>query len=514
VAGRAGLKAVDMFKAVADGRIKALWIMATNPAVSMPDASAVEAAIASCPFVVVSEVMAETDTARHADVKLPSLAWGEKDGTVTNSERRISRQRAFLSAPGEARADWWQMAEVAKRMGYQAAFDWIDSAAVFVEHAALTAFENQGTRDLDLSALVDLSKAEFEALEPFQWPQRGTFVAGRQTRFFAKGGFYTPNGKAQCVPVDPPPLAGEHNTRLNTGRVRDQWHTMTRTAKAVRLNSHIAEPYCELNPADANRLNIGPADLVQLSSGGHDIVVRALVTPDQPPGSVFVPMHWNDQFAGRGRVNTVVNNDTDPLSGQPALKGSEVTVAKASMHRFGFAVMVEKPCTKGLSYWAMARVAEGWQLEFALDHLPEKMDSFFATVTGQKPCQLLASDHTQGLWRAAQFDGSRLVSAMFLGATPVSVSRPWAVGQLTHSFDDPNRRWQALAGRSAADAPDKGAIVCACMGVGVNEIIGAVRTGCHSVEAIGHATDAGTNCGSCRAEITEIIHAHRLVAAE
>ncbi|MEM9105589.1 MAG: molybdopterin-dependent oxidoreductase, partial [Pseudomonadota bacterium] len=182
VAGRAGLKAVDMFKAVADGRIKALWIMATNPAVSMPDASAVEAAIASCPFVVVSEVMAETDTARHADVKLPSLAWGEKDGTVTNSERRISRQRAFLSAPGEARADWWQMAEVAKRMGYQAAFDWIDSAAVFVEHAALTAFENQGMRDLDLSALVDLSKAEFEALEPFQWPQRGTFVAERQTR--------------------------------------------------------------------------------------------------------------------------------------------------------------------------------------------------------------------------------------------------------------------------------------------------------------------------------------------
>ncbi|RVD36570.1 nitrate reductase, partial [Mesorhizobium sp. M8A.F.Ca.ET.023.02.2.1] len=152
IAGKPGLKAVEMFKAVADGRVKALWIMATNPVDSMPDAGAVEAAIKACPFVVVSDVLAETDTVRHAHVRLPATAWGEKDGTVTNSERRISRQRAFLPAPGEARPDWWIIAEVARRMGFDDAFAHETPAEIFAEHAALSGFENDGARDFDIGA--------------------------------------------------------------------------------------------------------------------------------------------------------------------------------------------------------------------------------------------------------------------------------------------------------------------------------------------------------------------------
>ena len=160
-----------MFRAVADGRIKALWIMATNPVVSMPEAENVEAAIRGCPFVVVSDVTAATDTARLADVLLPATAWGEKDGTVTNSERRISRQRSFMPLPGDARPDWWIICEVASRMGHGDAFAYTEPAEIFAEHAALSGFENGGARDFDIGALATIDGADYEDLEPLQWPR-------------------------------------------------------------------------------------------------------------------------------------------------------------------------------------------------------------------------------------------------------------------------------------------------------------------------------------------------------
>ena len=198
IANKPGLKAVDLFQAVADGRIKALWIMATNPAVSMPDAGAVEAALKQCPFVVVSDIMATTDTARHAHVLLPSLGWGEKDGTVTNSERRISRQRDYLPAPGEAKADWWQFAEVGKRMGYAYAFTYANPTEIFAEHASLSAFENNGSRDFDIGAFAEIGQPTYEDLAPFNWPQPSRETRGT-TRFFADGKFFHADGKARFV---------------------------------------------------------------------------------------------------------------------------------------------------------------------------------------------------------------------------------------------------------------------------------------------------------------------------
>ena len=512
-----GLKAVDMFEAVADGRIKAIWVMATNPVVSMPDAAAVEAALAACPFVVVSDIMAETDTVRHADVKLPSLGWGEKDGTVTNSERRISRQRAFLEAPGEARADWWQLAEIGKRMGWAHAFAYPDAASVFREYAKLTAFENDGMRDLDLGALADIASDAFDRLPPFQWPQTGVFDEGRETRFFANGGFYTPDRKARMVTVSrvsEPAKAAPGELRLNTGRIRDQWHTMTRTAKSARLNAHMAEPYCEIHPVDAAARGIADADLVVLSARGRTCVVRALITVDQRAGSVFVPMHWNDQFASAARIDTLVAPDTDPFSGQPASKQARVTLERAAMTLHGFAVCRTRPATDGLDYWVLARTDGGWRLEFALVDAPDDTIGLLARITGAGQGVLAATDDHRGFWRVAAFEDQDLVSAAYLARGPVEVSRTWAAAQLAFRFDTPSSRWRVLAGRPAADTPDKGAIICSCMGVGANEIADAVRAGCQTVDAVGKKTRAGTNCGSCKAEIMEILNAHCLIAAE
>ncbi|WP_245440962.1 molybdopterin oxidoreductase family protein, partial [Mesorhizobium sanjuanii] len=369
IADKPGLKAVDMFRAVADGRIKALWIMATNPVDSMPDADAVEAAIKACPFVVVSDVLASTDTVRHAHVRLPAAAWGEKDGTVTNSERRISRQRAFLGLPGEAKPDWWIVAEVARRMGFAEAFSQASPPELFAEHAALSGFENDGARDFDIGGYDGINAEQYDALAPFQWPApRG---GAGNTRFFANGNFYTPDRKARFIAVRPiahTRTSPDYPLILNTGRVRDHWHTMTRSGKSPRLSQHIAEPFAEIHPADAQRFGVGDADIVRVSTVHGEALLRALVTARQRPGSVFVPMHWTDQFAARARVDALVAPITDAISGQPASKNVAARLERfaAAAAAFGFAVLAERPASIDAEYWSLARCAAGWRLELAL----------------------------------------------------------------------------------------------------------------------------------------------------
>ncbi|KQS81012.1 nitrate reductase [Rhizobium sp. Leaf384] len=534
MANKPGLKAVDLFRAVADGRVKAIWIMATNPVVSMPEADLVRAALAACPFVVVSDVEAETDTTAHAHVLLPSLGWGEKQGTVTNSERRISRQRAFLAAPGEAKADWWQMAQVAARMGFGAAFDFPDAAAVFAEHAGLSAFENDGTRDFDIGAHADISADAYEALAPFQWPQPAGFApAVGDSRFFAEGRFYHADGRARFVPIVP---ARDHRTTpaypftLNTGRIRDQWHTMTRTGRTARLTAHLAEPFVEIHPDDAQALGLTPADLVVLASAQGRAVLRALVTARQKPGHLFAPMHWNDQFSSAGRIDALVPGLVDPVSGQPASKHVPVRAAKLDVGLYGFAISLEKPRLSGSSsrplvYHALARAAGGWRLEFAAAPLSLEEEGgaqdrdwtgwsvdTLGIPPGLEP--LGYRDAVTGQIRMAFFDGERLLGAVFLSPRPVAVARNWAISQLNASHSDLRRRFAVVAGRPGAEAVDPGATVCSCFNVGINQIVTAAAGGCRTVEAIGKALNAGTDCGSCRAEIREILHGTRIAAAE
>ena len=257
IATHEGLKAVQMFEAIARGEIKALWVMGTNPAVSLPNADGVRDALKKLELFVVSENVVSNDTVDvGAHVLLPAQAWGEKSGTVTNSERRISRQRAFLSSPGEARPDWWIMGEVARRLGFGAAFGFTSAADIFREHAALSAFENEGARDFDIGALQSLSDSDFDAMAPVQWPVRQG--SEPQARFFAEGGFFANDFKARFIAPEIPALRTETTAarplRLNTGRIRDQWHTMTRTGESPRLGQHLPEPFVEVHPDDAAQL--------------------------------------------------------------------------------------------------------------------------------------------------------------------------------------------------------------------------------------------------------------------
>ncbi|GAC1046338.1 nitrate reductase [Rhizobium sp. No.120] len=508
IAERPGLKAVDMFRAVADGRITALWIMATNPVVSMPDADAVAAAITACPFVVVSDILRETDTTRHAHVLLPSLGWGEKDGAVTNSERCISRQRRFLPAPGEAKADWWQMAEVGRRMGFQG-FDYRSPADIFREHAALSAFENKGARDFDIGAFSGIGGEAYQDLAPFQWPV--SREGPTRIRFFADGDFYHPDGKARFMTMQAPETSrtnGRFGLTLNTGRIRDQWHTMTRTGKSARLSGHLAEPFVEIHPRDAMELGIRSAGLVEVGSPHGSVVVRALITERQARGSIFVPMHWNDQFAAKARIDALVPPVTDPVSGQPASKNTAVTARSFDAALYGFAVCTAKPAADA-AYWALGRTDGGWRIELAFK-ATDLVDDWiswcrraFALPIEIEP--LGYADHDTGDMRLAFFDGGRLLAAFFLARNPVAVSRSWAAAQLAAVHSDLRKRFLIVAGRPGSDQPDPGATVCSCFSVGVNSIVSAIRNGCHSVEAVGVTTNAGTNCGSCRAEIRGII---------
>jgi len=509
VATRPGLKAVELFAAMGRGEIKAVWIMATNPVDSMPEADLVRAALAACPFVVVSDISRNTDTGVVAHVRLPAAGWGEKDGTVTNSERRISRQRPFLALPGEARPDWWIVKEVARRMGFAPAFAYDGPAQIFAEHVALSTFENKGNRDFDLSGLAG---ADYEALSPTQWPVRQQSTA----RMFGDGRFFTPDGRARFVPVTPPPVLQPPpgSFILNTGRVRDHWHTMTRTGKAARLSAHYAEPFVEIHPDDAARLNIRRATLVRLSNGHGSAVVRALITDRQLRGQLFAPMHWTDQFASSGRVDALVTAKVDPSSHQPALKMALVHAEPFETRLHGFFVARRRPALEGCSYWAIAEAPGGLRGEIAFDTPSADWEAWVRTSFGiSRDAALIGlRDDSSGRRSFALIEDGRLTFALYLAPDPVLVARQWAVDLLAA---EGVAGAQVLAGRPGADMPDGGAIVCSCFVVGSNTIARAVSgQGCSTVEAVGAATRAGTNCGSCRAEIRGLIEMHSLKAAE
>ncbi len=423
MAARPGLKAVDMFRAVEDGRIKALWVLHTNPAVSMPEADRVARAIAACDFVAVSDIRADTDTARLAHVLLPATAWGEKDGTVTNSERRISRQRAFLPAPGQARPDWWHLAQVARRMGF-AGFDWPGPAAIFAEHARLSAVAAAQGSDFDISGLAD---ADYDRLDPVCWPQGAT----RRARFFGDGRFHTPDGRGRLLPVQarlPAAVTGAHPFRLNTGRIRDQWHTMTRTGLSPRLSQHLAEPFLEIHPRDARALGLQDEGLAEVQSPHGSAVLRVLLSDRVAPGHPFAPMHWTAQTAPTGRIDALVAALTDPVSGQPASKSTPVAIRPFAAAWHGFAV-ARGDLTPRCDYWAKAPVAGGVQLEMAGLAAPPDWSGWAAALFGAAPT-LFLSDPARGVHRFAVTGCDGLMAAVFVAPAPVLLARRHLAGLL------------------------------------------------------------------------------------
>ncbi|HET6160997.1 MAG TPA: molybdopterin-dependent oxidoreductase [Dongiaceae bacterium] len=517
MAMRPGLKAIDMFDAVADGRIKALWIAGTNPAVSLPDAGRVRAALKKCDFVVVSDVTI-TDTTRYAHVLLPAAAWGEKDGTVTNSERRISRQRALRPLPGEARPDWRIITEIAQRMGFAAGFHYRSPAEIFREHAALSAFENDGARQFDLGRLADLSDAEYDALAPVQWP-----IRQRSERLFGDGRFSTPDGRARFVAVrqEGPavPVSGRYPIILNTGRLRDQWHTMTRTGSVPRLMAHAPAPAIELAPADATTHGLSDGSFAQIRSAQGTAIAQVRVTGDQQTGAAFLSMHWSNQFSAQSVAGLLVNRDADPWSGQPELKHTPIALAPLTMRWNGFLLSRRAICPTGLVHWSKRAVAGGWLYELMGPEPASDGILLARRLLDRVPREgaIEYFDARRGMFRAGLTDlAGRLTDCLFVGPADMQAERDWLVALFAECrpLSDDDRR-ALLSGRAPVAMPPEGRVVCSCFQVGIDRIAATVRRErIGDVAALGRRLQCGTNCGSCLPELREIIAHERLLAAE
>jgi len=362
IASSAGLKAVDMFDAVADGRIKVIWIMATNPAVSLPNSNRVRAALASCPTVIVSDVT-QNDTCEYADIILPAQGWSEKDGTVTNSERRISRQRTFRSPPNMAKPDWWALCDVAKKLGYGAHFDYQNAYQIFIEHCRLSGFENGGARAFDISGLSRISEAEYAELSPIQWPVNDANPSGR-ARMFEDGKFFTANSRAKFVhseaclaqAVEP----RERFYVLNSGRLRDQWHTMTRTGLAPSLSGHHDLPIVQINHTDATNRQIQDNQLLRLSNEHGEFIAAAKLTEDVALGELFCAIHWSEQFASKSVITSVFNSHTDPVSGQPELKAASVKIERYDCQTWARVASTQEIDKGEFKYWAQSKTKRGY----------------------------------------------------------------------------------------------------------------------------------------------------------
>jgi assimilatory nitrate reductase catalytic subunit len=490
-----GLMAVDLFDAIGRGEVKAVWVMGTNPAVSLPDSHAVCAALAKCPLVIVSEVAADTDTSRYAHIRFPALAWGEKNGTVTNSERRISRQRAFLPQPGEARADWRIIAQMAEQLGFGEAFNWRHAHEVFSEHAALSGYENNGDRAFDISPLAELSREQWDALEPLQWPLKTLDVR--------KG--WRPSGKLRMVPVQPASTRARvdlyYPLLLNTGRIRDQWHTMTRTGSVEKLMQHISEPFVEIAPADAQRFAIPNGGLVRISSPRGVMVARAQIQAGQRAGMLFSPMHWNHCFSRQGKINALVEAVCCPHSGQPESKQTAVRMTGWQPAWQGELYCREALAPSPAFHWIRKAAGELTHLTLAGedDIAPWLLEA--CRVRGWQMQQLRAG----AVFTLLAWQGETLMLGFWGNAELPGVSHQTIMTAFATPPETARHRHALLAGKAAADTPRPGRIICSCFSVGENAIRAAIAGGCYSPTALGEKLRCGTNCGSCLPELKALL---------
>jgi len=504
MAEREGLKAVQMFEAIERGEIKALWVMATNPAVSLPRAGGMRAALKNLELFVVSENVLSNDTINAgADILLPAAAWGEKDGTVTNSERRISRQRAFLPLPGEAQPDWWIVSETARRMGFTEAFAYQSAADVFREHAALSCFENHGTRDFDLCALAEISDVEFDALDPVQWPVRAG-VPGDGARFFSQGGFFTPDGKARFVAPEFPTLSEKTSAsypfRLNTGRVRDQWHSMTRTGLSPRLASHLPEPFVEIHPTDAEAAGLEEGGYAKIATAHGSCVVKVMVSHNQRPGSLFVPIHWSGETASGACIGDLVAPCTDPHSGQPEAKATPAAISNVSFQLHGFARTSQPVSLPKQAWWVRVAVPGGLEYRLATNQSPIVWHDFaYREMTrGGQLAEELESDR----YRAAALSDSEIDA--WICIAPFGASLQWDPRALVATELQDGSAYPLR--RIDFGLIETEPVICACFQIRASAVQEAISAGtATTVKEIGQTLGAGTNCGSCLPELKRLI---------
>ena len=515
-----GLKAVDLFEQIEQGKVKAVWIMATNPLVSMPNRSKIESALEKCPFVVVSDVAQQNDTIKYADVALPATAWSEKDGTVTNSERRISRQKAILPAPSKSKHDWQIICDVAVKMGFEEGFNFSSSKEVFDEHARLSAYRNNGSRDFDISGLIGLSQDEYDFLQPVQWPINDKYPSGR-ARMFEDGRFFTPSQKAQFITISP--RMPEQLTNkdfpivLNTGRLRDQWHTMTRTGKAASLSEHIPEPFVSIHPKTAKHLGLNDGQLVKLTAATSpkEVLLRVSTDKGLQRDTAFAPIHFSLSNTSASSIATLFTDANDPISGQPELKHAAVKLA-AFEYQTDALLFSKKEIAHDLlsafEYWSSTKIDGAYCYRIAstqdLTFINQLFESFIASDASVYRLQ-----NTQQ-FQAVCTEHERLSLCLFAQVNTLdfeqgyvfkNISNAW----LSDSFSQDslnNETIGSLLRIKPSEAFTAGKLVCSCFKVREKTIETAISEGCTSVEALGDKLSCGTNCGSCKTELQAMIN--------
>ncbi|MEH0740733.1 nitrate reductase [Vibrio cholerae] len=505
IARKPGLKAIEMFEAVERNEIKVIWIMATNPVVSMPDNHYVRRALEACPLVIVSDITADSDIAQYADLLLPAAGWGEKQGMVTNSERTMSRQRQFTPPPGQALPDWRAMSVVGallcEKLGVSNGFDFQSEADVFREYAAMTGINATSPRLLDISQYAELTDEEYRQWQPKQWGGE---------RPYAEQRFSFADGKARFIAAKEGAL--QRGWWLNTGRQRDQWHTMTRTGHVVHLAASETEPTVYMNALSASHLGIEAGQLIRISpaklasaQGPHATIV-AKVGMDETLSykQLFMSMHWAAAYGGKSQVNAVVSRDADPHSGQPAFKSSEVELLPVSVKTYGLYIGSQFDPDDCLYHSFQVENRVGiWR--FAHDKPADKQ----TLCVGDRPSRLshiktrrVVLDTSSG-WLAVDFDevgDERIVRSLLVTSEqPIHSDYTKLVELVGKALN-----FSRLISLAAQEGQSE--LICSCFRVTDDQILQSLSEGeCSSVAQLQTRLKCGTNCGSCLPQVARLV---------
>jgi assimilatory nitrate reductase catalytic subunit len=523
VPSQPGKSAVDLFKALKTGEIKAVWIACTNPAQSLPNQAAVREALLAAEFVVLQETYANTDTAAYADLLLPASGWGEKHGTVTNSERRITRVLPAVQAPGEARHDWEIVVDFARRLGNKLdhpgvdrLFPYADAESIFNEHR-----ESTRGRDLDITGL---SYALLETQGPQQWPYPEGASEGK-LRLYEDGAFPTADGKARFVAVEHKLTADvivpELPISLLSGRMRDHWHGMSRTGTVPRLFNLEDEPLLAMHPCDMRHRSLESGDLVRVTNGRGEMIVRVAERPGLVKGRAWMPMHWGSQFMSTPGANALACDATDPYSKQPELKHAAVQIEKSDL---SYPLTVIRRCadvSAALDMLQAARVllpafgyasiglygrssplvvfraASAWPLG---ERSIADIDEIFG-LAGEEGAILYADPRRHIAKKAVALDG-RLLGVRLAGET---LAQAWLKQAMAEDELDASLIRFALA--PTAKPPVNVAprnIVCKCADVSDVQIRQELAAGA-DLPQLQQKLKCGTFCGSCVPDIKRMV---------
>lgn len=540
-----GKTAVEMFQAAADGEIRALWIACTNPAQSMPDQATVRRALERAEFVVVQEAFSTTSTCAFADLLLPATTWGEKEGTVTNSERRISRVRPAVPAPGEARHDWSIAVDFARRLEQRLGrtdtlFPYDSAELVWNEHR-----ESTRGRDLDITGM---SYAMLDTAGPQQWPLKEGETTGR-ARLYEDGIFPTPDGRARFVDTVYKPVAEAREARypfsLNTGRLRDQWHGMSRTGTVGRLFGHVAEPVVQMNAQDMARRQLADGDLVHVTSKRGSILLPARASAEIGLSQAFVAMHWGEEYlsgcsstgAPLAGINALTSPVYCPTSKQPELKHTPVKILKAELPWSLLAMAWLPPETALAAHQALKPLMAMFPFATCVPfsgNTPgeERSGILFRAAAHDAPADELIdriegllglrgsdalryADRRRGQRRVARLvrrtDGNAGLEAFLLGGD--TSAEAWISTLLREEI--PAQTYGRLLLSPGARAPvavqSRGQTVCTCFNV-TDLAIQAELGRCtgspeERLASLQGALKCGTNCGSCLPELKRMVRA-------